>query len=281
MNKPTDFIQQTLREIANSLSPVKNVIIVLSGKGGVGKSFVSAALATTLWLSGRRVALLDADFHGPSIPWILGVENGRILADENSRLVPFEARDGLAVLSPELMLDERENPIIWRGPMKARAILELLSKTRWGERDYMVVDLPPGTGDEPLTIAQYLARVKSSGALLVLTPSSMVRHIVVKAKRFCEHLNIPLLGGVMNMAYFRCPNCGKVIRIFGEEQATELEILAEIPLDPELSRAIDSSKLIDYLESENEVSQIFKKLAQYIEKKMGAESGATEGEDKS
>lgn len=261
--------QEMTRQLIESLEPIKRVVVVLSGKGGVGKSFVSAALAVTLWFQGKRVAVFDADFHGPSIPWILGVENGRIFAGDDGRLIPFEMYEGLAVMSPELLLDEKESPIIWRGPMKTRAIIELLSKTSWGERDYMIVDLPPGTGDEPLTIAQYVAKVKNSGAILVLTPSSMVRHIVTKAKRFCEHLHIPLLGGVMNMAYFRCPKCGAVYRIFGEiEQDIGIEILAELPLDPELAKAIDTSKLIDYLSRDNEVSRKFKEIAEQIEKKM-------------
>lgn len=260
--------QEMARQLVESLDPIKRVIVVLSGKGGVGKSFVSAALAVTLWFQGKRVAVFDADFHGPSIPWILGLEHGRIFADDSGRLIPFEMYEGLAVMSPELLLDEKESPIIWRGPMKTRAIIELLAKTRWGERDYMVVDLPPGTGDEPLTIAQYVAKVKNSGAILVLTPSSMVRHVVSKAKKFCEQLGIPLLGGVMNMAYFRCPNCGAVYRIFGEERDVGIEILAELPLDPELAKAIDSSALISYLRKENEVAIKFRELALIVEKRM-------------
>ena len=257
--------QEMARQLVESLDPIKRVIVVLSGKGGVGKSFVSAALAVTLWFQGKRVAVFDADFHGPSIPWILGAEHGRIFADDSGRLIPFEMYEGLAVMSPELLLDEKESPIIWRGPMKTRAIIELLSKTRWGERDYMVVDLPPGTGDEPLTIAQYVAKVKNSGAILVLTPSSMVRHIVSKAKKFCEQLRIPLLGAIVNMAYFRCPKCGTVYRIFGEAKEVDIKVLAEIPLDPELSKALDESRLLEYLKESNEVSLAFRRIAEKID----------------
>jgi|AAFY01.1.fsa_nt_gi ATP-binding protein involved in chromosome partitioning len=241
--------------------------MVLSGKGGVGKSLVAASLALSLRAMGRSVAILDADFHGPSIPWILGVEGSYVGATLEGKLVPVEVA-GIGVVSVELMLNVRTSPVIWRGPLKARAIMDLLSQTLWGSRDYLIVDLPPGTGDEPLTIAQQL-KVRPLAAVLVLTPGHMVKHIVMKAKEFLSLLGVPLLGVVANMSYFRCPKCGTITNIFGTLDVDPSEVIAEVPIDPELAVAVERSKLVDYVtHSNSEVASVLRSLGPKVEDRL-------------
>uniref|UniRef100_A0A7C2ZVG0 Iron-sulfur cluster carrier protein n=1 Tax=Ignisphaera aggregans TaxID=334771 RepID=A0A7C2ZVG0_9CREN len=231
------------------IGSVKHVILVMSGKGGVGKSFISASIALALKELGLSVGILDADVHGPSIPWLLGIENTFMGATVDGKIVPVEV-SGIAVASFELMLEKRDEPIAWRGPLKTRALMEVLAKTSWGPRDFIVVDMPPGTGDEHLTIIHVL-RPWIRGSILVLTPGKLVEHIVAKARKFLAEAGVDLLGAVLNMAFFQCPTCGSIHRLYGEYSPRNLEILAEIPVKPGLSRAINDGKLIDYLYSED------------------------------
>jgi ATP-binding protein involved in chromosome partitioning len=264
---PSQPFEDFTKSLIDSLRNIKNVIVVLSGKGGVGKSFIAASLAISFRLMGRDVAVLDADFHGPSIPWILGIEDRYPGVTIDGKIVPVDV-EGISIISIELMLDDRKNPIIWRGPMKSKAILELISKTFWGSKDYLVVDLPPGTGDEPLTIAQYL-RVKPIASILVLTPGAMVKHIVEKAKQFLNLLNIPLIGTVINMSYYRCPQCGTVTRILGSVDIDPREVLVEIPLDPQLSQVIERGTLLSFIKNnENETATILRNLGRIVEDRL-------------
>jgi ATP-binding protein involved in chromosome partitioning len=264
---PSQPFEDFTKSLIDSLRNIKNVIVVLSGKGGVGKSFIAASLAISFKLMGRDVAVLDADFHGPSIPWILGIEDRYPGVTIDGKIVPVDV-EGISVISIELMLDDRKNPIIWRGPMKSKAILELISKTFWGSKDYLVVDLPPGTGDEPLTIAQYL-RVKPIASILVLTPGAMVKHIVEKAKQFLNLLNIPFIGTVINMSYYRCPQCGTVTRILGSVDIDPREVLVEIPLDPQLSQVIERGTLLSFIKNnENETATILRNLGRIVEDRL-------------
>lgn len=256
-----------VKALAESLRDVKRVLMVLSGKGGVGKSLVAASLAISLSLLGRRVAILDADFHGPSIPWILGVEDRYIGVTIDGRFIPVDV-EGVAVMSIELMLRNRSSPVIWRGPLKVRTLIDLLSRTLWGSRDYLIVDLPPGTGDEPLTIVQYL-KVKPLAGILILTPGSVVKHVVSKAMEFLNLLSIPLLGVVINMAYLRCPSCRSIVRPFGSVEMEGVEVLAEIPLDPELAEAVDRSDLLGFIKSgKSDVAEILRGLGPGIEQRL-------------
>ncbi|MEM0311209.1 MAG: Mrp/NBP35 family ATP-binding protein [Ignisphaera sp.] len=256
-----------MRADLRNLKDVRNIVAVMSGKGGVGKSFVSAALAIAFRELGYSVAILDADIHGPSIPWMLGVESGSMGASIDGSIVPLDV-DGIAVASFELLLPSRESPIVWRGPLKTRAILELVSKTSWGYRDFMVVDMPPGTGDEHLTIAQFL-KPFVKGAVLVLTPGDLVLHVVRKAREFLKGVGIDLLGAIVNMAYFRCPVCGTIHKIFGEYSAEDIQILAEIPIKPELAQAINRGEIIKYLKSfDRELLETFIEVAKKIASKV-------------
>jgi len=257
-------IDEMVKQIEEALKDVKHVIVVLSGKGGVGKSFIASALAIGLHLMGRSVAVFDADIHGSSIPWIFGLREHFLGVTMDGKIVPVNI-GGISILSVELLMQDREQPLIWRGPLKTRTIIQLLTSTLWGSRDYMIVDLPPGTGDEPLTIAQFL-RSKISGAILVTTPGKLVTHIVNKAKRFVEVLNIPLLGVIVNMAYFKCRKCGTEYRAF-EVPDLGVKVLAEIPLDFDLERAIEDSKLLEFIQNESsETAKILKALAKDVDR---------------
>jgi len=261
------------KAIETRLSGVKAVITVISGKGGVGKSLISASLALGLSMKGYRVALLDADIHGSSIPYILGITSSDyyVAATLEGNLIPVKLSNNLSIMSIELMMQDRTSPVIWRGPLKTRAIIQMLAMTEWGAQDALIVDLPPGTGDEPLTIAQHL-RFKKPYGILVLTPGSLVRHVVEKARRFAEEVGITLIGAVANMAYFKCPVCGSIHRVFGSLEDVGVPLLAEIPLDPELSHALNTGRLAEFLASGGETSMAILALVDAIEVKAGLKS---------
>ena len=262
-------LQQIVHELHSKLSSIKHVIAVLSSKGGVGKSVIASSIAIYAAINGKKVAIFDADMHGSSIPWLIGLRNAFAAITIDGIIKPVE-RDTIAVLSIELFLKEKNAPVVWRGPLKTRTILDFLSRTEWGERDLMVIDLPPGTGDEALTIAQTL-KDRINGVVLVLTPGLMVSHVVTKAYEFLKMLNLPLLGTVLNMAYFRCPHCGNVYRVLGSRPQIPNEgPLIEIPLDPKLAEAVDSGQLYEFLEaSESEGAQKLREMAHIILSRLG------------
>ncbi|MEM1683636.1 MAG: P-loop NTPase [Ignisphaera sp.] len=250
-----------------NLKNIRNVVIVMSGKGGVGKSFVATSLAIAFKNLGYSVAILDADIHGPSVPWILGIEDRFMGISIEGNLVPQEV-DGIAVASFELLLSQKDNPIVWRGPLKTRAIIELVTKTMWGNRDFMIVDMPPGTGDEHLTIIHMLRSI-IRGALLVLTPGNLVAHIVNKVRSFLKNTNVDLLGAILNMSYFRCPVCESIHKIYGEINLSETPILAELPIKPELSHALNEGKLLEYLQKQDkDLLAVFINLCHNILKRL-------------
>ena len=254
-------IVEKLKEIRvkvdEALKSIDYIVAVMSGKGGVGKSVISASIALSLVKLGRDVALFDADIHGPSIPWMLGIEDKRLYADNQGRIIPIDV-SGLKVVSIELALDNKGTPLIWRGPLKTRAILDLITMTNWGKINYLIVDLPPGTGDEPLTIARYL-KPKLRGIILVLTPGKMVAHIVNKAKNFAYVVGVKVLGAVLNMSYVKCPNCGSIIRVFGSLGDIDVNIIEKLPVEPTLAKAVDEGRLHEYLLSSKDewVKKIF------------------------
>lgn len=231
------------------LSAYKYRILVMSGKGGVGKSFVSSMLALCLASKNRRVALLDADIHGSSIPLLLGLQGKRHYATEEGEILPVEGPLGLKVVAVNLMLDSPDTPLAWRGPLVARAIIELAAKVVWGTGDYLIVDMPPGTGDVPLTAIQVFSPV--TGMVLVTSPNTLSEIIVAKTANFAMSAGIRLLGIIENMSYFKCPHCGNVTSIMGtmvgERLATKYgtTLLGKIPLDPGVNEAVD--KGVPYL----------------------------------
>ena len=224
----------------NANSNVKKVIGVVSGKGGVGKSFVTSTLALASQLHGYKTAILDADITGPSIPKGFGI-HGRALGNDEG-ILPAETKLGIKIMSINLLLEKEDAPVIWRGPVISGVINQFWQEVQWGDVDYMFVDMPPGTGDVPLTVFQSLP---IDGIIIVTSPQELVSMIVEKAVNMAALMNIPVLGIVENYSYVECPDCGKKINVFGESHLEEtagrysLDILARIPLDPKLAAACD------------------------------------------
>jgi len=224
---------------------VKHVIMVLSGKGGVGKSTVSVNLAYALSAHGKKVGLLDLDMHGPNVPKMLGIEDHK-LSVMGDHIEPVHVTGMLSVISMAFLLPDTSTPIIWRGPMKMAAIQQFLGEVNWGSLDYLVVDLPPGTGDEALTIAQLAPNVR--GAVIVTTPQDVATLDARKSARFIEKLGLPVIGVIENMSGMLCPHCGVEIDLFGKgggkKLADELRVpfLGSIPLDIEMRKAGDEGR---------------------------------------
>jgi len=224
---------------------VKHVILVLSGKGGVGKTTVSVNLASALSAHGRNVGLLDLDFHGPNIPKMLGIE-GQKPAVLEKHIEPVHVTGTLSVMSMAFLLPDTSTPVVWRGPMKMVAIQQFLDEVNWGSLDYLVVDLPPGTGDEALSIAQLAPNVK--GAVIVTTPQDVAVLDAVKSVKFIEKLEVPVIGIIENMSGMICPHCGDTIDLFGrgggKKAAEDLNVpfLGAIPLDPAMVKAGDDGR---------------------------------------
>ena len=233
--QPQSFLEKT-----NDLSHVKKVIGVVSGKGGVGKSLVTSLLATTLRRRESDVAILDADITGPSIPKCFGMKQ-RAVSDENG-IYPVETKTGIKVMSINLLLEEETSPVVWRGPVIAGAIKQFWTDVIWGNVDYMFVDMPPGTGDAPLTVFQSLP---VDGILIVTSPQELVGMIVSKAVEMAKMMNVPVLGLIENMSYVQCPDCGKRFSVFGESHIDEvaakyaLPVLGKLPMEPKLAAACD------------------------------------------
>lgn len=228
----------------NPFSDIKKVVAVMSGKGGVGKSTVTAALAVELTGKGYKVGILDADITGPSIPKMFGL-SGPANGTEQGVLASV-AENGIKVMSLNLLMDDEEEPVIWRGPVIANMVKQFWTDILWGELDYLLVDMPPGTGDVPLTVFQSLP---VDGAILVSSPQSLVKMIVKKAYNMAGKMDIPIVGIVENYSYFTCPDCNKQIAVFGEskidEVAKEMQVpvLGKLPINPEMAQAADEGKM--------------------------------------
>jgi len=226
------------------MSRIAHKIIVLSGKGGVGKSTVAVNLAASLQLAGKKVGLLDVDIHGPSIPTMLGLEHEHVQNGEDG-IQPVDA-DGMKVMSLGFLLRDMDDAVIWRGPMKMGVIRQFLADVDWGALDYLVIDSPPGTGDEPLSVCQLVAPL--DGAVAVTTPQRVAAVDVRKSITFCRQVNVPVLGVVENMSGFVCPKCGEVTQVFrsgGGRRIAEsmgLPFLGAIPIDPQIAEAADGGR---------------------------------------
>jgi len=257
------------------LEGVRHKIAVMSGKGGVGKSTIAANLALALAMHGSRTGLLDCDMHGPTIPRILGIEGERPSAD-GGVIRPITVGEGLRVMSIGLLLDSRDSPVIWRGPLKMKAIEQLLGDVQWGELDYLVIDLPPGTGDEPLSVVQLVPNI--DGAVVVTTPQDVALLTVRRAIRFAEKVKLPVIGLIENMSGFICPHCGGRIDIFrsggGERLASEMGIrfLGRVPLDPSIVESGEDGR--PFVLGSGKSAKIFKDIVNQIEKYLGEKGGA-------
>ena len=242
-NGPQSFLAEM-----NAHSNVKHVIGVVSGKGGVGKSFVTGSLANMMAAQGYKVGILDADITGPSIPKMYGLKGAAMANDEG--IYPMITKNGIKVMSINLLLPTEDTPVIWRGPVLANMVKQFWTDVIWGDVDYLFVDMPPGTGDVPLTVFQSLP---VDGIIIVTSPQELVGMIVAKAVNMAKKMNVPILGIVENMSYLECPDCGKHINVFGEshtEQVAEeygLKLLAQIPIDPKIAQMVDGGQ-VEYIE---------------------------------
>lgn len=232
---------QDLHEKLNDLSSVKKVIAVVSGKGGVGKSLVTSAMAVELNRRGHKTAILDADVTGPSIPKAFGVKT-RAKGSELG-ILPETTKTGIDIMSVNLLLEHDTDPVVWRGPVIAGTVKQFWSDVIWKDVDYMFVDMPPGTGDVPLTVFQ---SIPLDGIIVVTSPQELVSMIVGKAVKMAELMNVPILGLVENMSYFKCPDCGREHKIFGESHIEDIaeeygtRVLAKVPLDDSLAKSVDT-----------------------------------------
>ena len=232
----------------NAHSHVKKVIGVVSGKGGVGKSSVTSLLALAKQREGYKVAILDGDITGPSIGRIFGVENKQVLSN-GKEFTPVESSQGIKIMSTNLLLESNDTPVIWRGPVLAGMIKQFWSDVMWGDVDYMFVDMPPGTGDVPLTVFQSLPL---DGIIIVTSPQELVGMIVSKAVNMAKKMDVDIIGIVENMSYVKCPDCDKKIYMFGKSHSQEvadryqLPLLGQLPIDSELTQLSDQGYVENY-----------------------------------
>lgn len=237
---------QSLIEPLNAQSSVKKVIGVVSGKGGVGKSLVTGMLATLFSKKDYKTAVMDADITGPSIPKMFGI-NGRAKGTQEG-ILPAESRGGIEIMSVNLLLENPSDPVIWRGPVIAGVVKQFWTDVIWGDVDYMFVDMPPGTGDVPLTVFQ---SIPLDGIVIVSSPQDLVAMIVNKAVSMANMMNIPIVGVVENMSYVECPDCGKKIYLYGESHIDKvcadnhIPLLGQIPIAPSITVSCDSGKIED------------------------------------
>lgn len=241
-SRKTDFKVE-----ANAYSSIKNVIGIVSGKGGVGKSLVTSEMAVLLQRQGYKVGILDADITGPSIPKVFGIHEPA--QGNDMGIFPAETSTGIKVISINMLLDDEETPVIWRGPVLAGVVKQFWNEVLWGELDYLLVDMPPGTGDVPLTVFQSLP---VTGIIIVTSPQELVEMIVKKAYNMAAQMNIPVLSLVQNMSYLVCPDCGKKIYLYGKgnskAMADQLSIpsYAELPIEPAIAELCDKGRIEDF-----------------------------------
>jgi len=253
--------------LRNNLSKIKNKLLIISGKGGVGKTTIAVNLAYGLAIKGHKVGILDVDIHGPNVPKMLGIEQKRLIAS-NSGIEPIEVLPNLKAVSLALIGYDQDKPIIWRGPLKMMTIKQLLSDVNWGELDYLIIDSPPGTGDEPLSVCQLIPDI--NGAIVVTTPQDVAIMDSRKSALFAKELNVPIAGIIENMSGFVCPHCQNRIDLFksdgGKKVATDLNLpfLGSIPIEFEMVELGDSGKPYVYFRKGSEVARKFEEIIQKI-----------------
>ena len=254
---------ESSRKELNPQSSVKKVIAVVSGKGGVGKALVTSLMASELQRRGYNCAILDADITGPSIPKSFGIHQHATATDEY--IIPVRTHTGMQIMSINLILEDETSPVVWRGPVIAGAVTQFWTDVVWQDVDYMFVDMPPGTGDVPLTVFQSLP---VDGIVIVTSPQDLVSMIVTKAVNMADMMNVPVLGIVENMSYFKCPDCGKEHAIFGESKVEKIaaehgiEHIARLPIDPVIATMVDAGEV------ESVSGEYIAPIADYIEKEI-------------
>jgi ATP-binding protein involved in chromosome partitioning len=267
-------VQKEDVKLMKSMAHIRHKIIVTSGKGGVGKSTVSSNIAMLLSMRGYEVGLLDADIHGPNIPKMFHIEDA-VLHGDNEGIMPVIVPPHLKVMSMAFLVPDSDEPIIWRGPLKIGALRQFLADVRWGELDFLIIDLPPGTGDEPLTVMQLLP--EADGSVVVTTPQDVALQNSRKSIGFSRKLNIPVLGIIENMSGLTCPHCGKEIDLFkiggGEKAAMELEVpfLGRIPLDPAVVTSGDEGMPIVISDTDSPAAVAYNLIVDEILKRVKEE----------
>lgn len=261
------MIEQEIK-LARNLGQIKYKIAVMSGKGGVGKSTVAANLAETFQKLGYSVGILDADIHGPNIPKMLGLEGEQLYVNQNHNMIPVEAPSGLKVMSMAFMLDSIDTPIIWRGPQKSGSIKQLIAEVEWGPLDFLFIDNPPGTGDEPLTVLQTIPNIDA--VIMVTTPNVVSQEDVLKCVKMVNMLNVENIGLIENMAYYICPHCGEKLNVFGEgdgesfSKEMEINYFGDLPLTEKVSDSPNQDGVVSTLDPDGEVSKRFVEIANEI-----------------
>ena len=251
----------------DNLKDVKHKLIVMSGKGGVGKSTVAVNLAFSLAAKGKKVGILDADIHGPSVPKLLGVPNIPLMTTKSGKIAPMAISSSISAISMAFLLRDKDSPVIWRGPVKMQAIRQFIEEVEWGKLDYLIVDLPPGTGDEPLSIAQLVP--DPDGAIIVTTPQDVALLSVRKSINFARTVGLKPIGLVENMSCMKCPHCGEEIDVFGsggvEEASKECDIrmLGKIPMSKDIARSGDEGKPF-VSDKDNGESRIFNEITDQV-----------------
>ncbi|OPY32520.1 MAG: antiporter inner membrane protein [Methanomassiliicoccales archaeon PtaU1.Bin124] len=251
-------------KLLKKLAHIKHKIVIMSGKGGVGKSTVATNLATAMAMRGFNVGILDADLHGPNIPKMLGAEEARLQADSEG-LYPIEVLPRLKVMSMAFLIEDKDSPVVWRGPMKMSAIRQFIQDVNWGDLDYLFIDLPPGTGDEPLSVAQLIP--EADGAVIVTTPQDVALLDSRKSVTFAKALGLPVIGILENMSGFKCPHCGEEIDLFkiggGEKAAKDMGVpfLGRVPIDVNMVPAGDEGRPIVIGEKDSPGAKAFNEIA--------------------
>ena len=263
---PKQQMEEQDASVKRSLQKIMNKYLVMSGKGGVGKTSTSVNLAIALSHKGFKVGIMDVDLHGPDVPRMLGL-TGIPEVNSNRKLTPMHYSKNLAAISMEAFLPERDNAVIWRGPLKFSAIRQFIGDVEWGELDFLIIDSPPGTGDEPLTVAQQIPDAK---AIIVTTPQEVALADVRKSINFCRTVNLKIFGLVENMSGLNCPHCGKLIEIFGagggERTAQEMGIafIGRVPMDPRMVACGDSGISFQKIYPDSPVTLAFSAIAQQM-----------------
>jgi len=267
--KTTQEIQQEKR-LNDNMNRIKHKLIVISGKGGVGKTTVAVNLAYGLAMNGHKVGILDVDIHGPNIAKMLGVEGAKLVGSQSGGIDPIEVLPNLKAVSIAFMIDSPDKPIIWRGPLKMITIKQFLSDVNWGELDYLIIDSPPGTGDEPLSVCQLISDI--DGAIIVTTPQDVAILDSRKTVLFAQTLKVKVIGIIENMSGFICPHCRERTDLFksggGEKSAKELKVpfLGRIPIEPGIVASGDSGKPYIHFQKNTDTAEVIKAISQKIEK---------------
>jgi ATP-binding protein involved in chromosome partitioning len=272
MEEQRKKMQEQEKRIETRMAKIKHKLAIMSGKGGVGKSTITANLALAWAHKGYKVGVLDADIHGPSIPKIFGIRKQKLTADKQSEIFPVKGPLGIEVVSMDFLLSSDETPVIWRGPMKTVAIRQFLSDVAWGDLDLLLVDLPPGTGDEPLSIMQLIPGI--DGVLMVTAPSEVSQIVVKRAVGFTRELHVPLIGIIENYSGFICPKCGAEFDILGAggghriSEELGVPFLGKIPIDPKICEDSDSGTPFIIKRAETPAAKAFMQIVDKVEKQL-------------